>query len=271
MIIRTSKARAVRLRHRLWEVRTAAGAVDRRLSFAAGELVGPRGGISTYSRPGGGPKLVLRHRAGDVETLHEIYVLRSYEPPENPPELGQRLAEVRSIVDIGANVGLFSTWALERIRPAEVLAIEPDPQNADLLRRCVSLNSDRARWHVVEAIAAAIEGEGELLVGAGPESRVPEPGELGRRVSVEQIDVFERLGGADLVKIDIEGGEWALLSDPRFRTLTAAVVIVEHHPRLCPEGIQPRALASKLLERAGYRVAFGPDWSNGYGILWGLR
>ena len=62
-------------------------------------------------------------------------------------------------------------------------------------------------------------------------------------------DVFPYLEGADLVKIDIEGGEWPILSDPRFAELEARALVLEYHPHLCP-GPDPRECADGLLARA---------------------
>jgi FkbM family methyltransferase len=266
--LRAGKARAVRLKNRLREVLTASRVVDRPLFFAIRELLSRRLRISTYVRPHNGPVIVIAHPSRDLETLHEIYVLDSYRPPS---ALRRQLANVRTIVDVGANVGLFSAWAIETMQPAEIIAVEADPANATLLRRCLSLNSDRVHSRVVEAIAASKVGTGEFLAGFGPESRIPEPGEPGRHTRIEKVDVFDLCNGADLVKIDIEGGEWELLTDPRFASLKAGIVLLEHHPRLHARELDPRTYGRGLLEQCGFRVIEGPDWSDGYGILWGVR
>ena len=45
---------------------------------------------------------------------------------------------------------------------------------------------------------------------------------------------------ADLVKIDIEGGEWPILTDPRFAQLPTPALVIEYHPAGCP-GPDPQA------------------------------
>lgn len=48
-----------------------------------------------------------------------------YDIPLNPPP--------KTVLDAGANVGLFSSWALERWPGARISAYEPWPENSDLL------------------------------------------------------------------------------------------------------------------------------------------
>ena len=69
-------------------------------------------------------------------------------------------------------------------------------------------------------------------------------------VDVPVVDFFAE-PGADLVKIDIEGAEWALLSDPRLARLEARVIVMEWHALGCPDP-DPACAAGRLLAGAGY-------------------
>ena len=64
------------------------------------------------------------------------------------------------------------------------------------------------------------------------------------------VDVMAQIADADLVKIDIEGGEWMLLEDPRFADSPPGALVFEYHPRFCPSG-DPRERAESLLAAAG--------------------
>jgi hypothetical protein len=79
------------------------------------------------------------------------------------------------------------------------------------------------------------------------------------------VDVFPMLKDADLVKIDIEGAEWAILTDPRFRELSAAALFLEYHPPHTREDIV------STLEQAGWRVLPFEERSPGLGELWAVR
>jgi len=74
----------------------------------------------------------------------------------------------------------------------------------------------------------------------------------------------------DVMKMDIEGGEWAVLTDARLSDLGADALVLEWHARGCPEG-DAHAATIRLLNAAGYsrlqEVESGPD----NGLLWAWR
>ena len=86
------------------------------------------------------------------------------------------------------------------------------------------------------------------------------------------MDLFDALRGADVLKLDIEGGEWALLGDPRWATVDVRAVVMEWHWRNAPAAGGRRA-AHDALRRAGLRVveteASGPR--EDVGLIWGVR
>jgi hypothetical protein len=64
----------------------------------------------------------------------------------------------RVIVDLGANVGYSSVFFLNAFPDAFVLAVEPDPQNANICTRNLAPYGDRAR-----VLQAAIWSHSTLL------------------------------------------------------------------------------------------------------------
>jgi hypothetical protein len=85
------------------------------------------------------------------------------------------------------------------------------------------------------------------------------------------VDVLPELLAADVVKIDIEGAEWPIVTDPRFRELRARAVVLEYHEWGCPED-NPRALAEQALSIAGFELVHaGQKPAFGAGVLWGWR
>jgi hypothetical protein len=90
-------------------------------------------------------------------------------------------------------------------------------------------------------------------------------------IAVQAVDAFPYMQRADFVKIDIEGGEWALLADPRFADLPAKALVVEYHPHLCPAP-DPRAHAEALLTGAGWKLQHMDfDMPPGHGVVWAWR
>jgi len=250
----TSIASLLRLSYAL-----RASLVRERARFVRNELrVGAT--TATYRLRGSTVAVAIRHHTGDVMVLDEIFSQDEYEPPP-----GVELPKVESAVDLGANIGLFGAWLLGGYPKARLLAYEADPGNAAVHRLTIETNGLSEQWRLVEAFAGTRAGVTSFAAGQHAVSRE------GEGIEVPVVDVLPELTDADLVKIDIEGAEWPILADPRFRELRAQVVVLEYHAEGSP-GPDPAAEAEKALAAAGYAVVdAGRKPAFGAGILWGLR
>jgi FkbM family methyltransferase len=246
---------------------------DRPAAFIGRELAarGRRGNgdLASYRLQGFGCEVGLRHGTIDIPLLFDIMVERSYEPP------GQVLdaagPEGLRLIDLGANIGLSSLFLASVLPIAGLVAYEPDPRRAAQLRSNLGGCPALGGWRVVEACAGARGGEVDFqLAGESRFSRIV-PGDrsgVSRRVPV--VDAFPDLLEADVAKIDIEGGEWELLGDPRFGDLAARALVLEYHAWLCPEP-DPRGLALGALAAAGYEVREAGEHIPGFGEVWAWR
>lgn len=233
--------------------------VRERTRFVARELARRRV-LGEYRLRSSGRHVFVRHTTPDVVTLDEVFYTRDY---ELPAEVEGRLGPAPAVLDLGANIGLFGVFVLERWREARITAVEPDPANVAVLRRCADANGPSA-WTIVEAVAATRAGTVPFAAGRYSLSQVEESGEPTRAV-----DALALMADADLVKIDVEGSEWELLADPRLRELEATLV-VEYHVRNCP-GDEPRESALEVLRVAGYEARPSGRDRNGHGIVWATR
>ena len=149
------------------------------------------------------------------------------------------------VLDCGAHVGTFTDLAL-RLGSAKVIAIEPEPDNLECLRRNFSaeIGSDR----VVLLQRGVWDSEGTLTLktsaaNSGMNSAVlPYEGKA-IQIPVSTIDriVYElRLPKVDYVKIDIEGAEKQAL-------LGAKSLISRHKPRLFVESLHYKNEAADLI------------------------
>jgi FkbM family methyltransferase len=152
---------------------------------------------------------------------------------------------------------------MESFPGADVTAVEPDLANVELLERTMHANG--WSWHVIRAAAANADGEVAFASGRFTTSRIEPGGE-----PVPAVDAFSLLNHADLAKIDIEGGEWAILGDPRFATVTAGSIVLEYHPYLCPEDDALEYAAGRL-KSSGYDVLPTIRFDARHGMLWAWR
>src|SRR4051794_20448577 len=244
-------------------------AVSPRLAFFAGEAL--RRGEREYTVKATGAKVVVEHGTTDAATMDQAFVQRVYEPSAEAAAALDGLGRPPVVLDLGANIGMYGVWAGRRWPGARVIAVEPLPRNVDRLRR--NLAGELPGAHEVVA-AAATTADGEITFGGGDftNGRVLDAGAGdGDGVTLPARDAFALCQGIDLLKLDIEGGEWPILADPRFTADLAPVVMLEHHPMGAPAGTTPEVAAETALQRAGYDVRRTVTEFAGAGILWGVR
>lgn len=229
--------------------------------FVVAELVTSRGTIRSWPLRAGGA-VTLMHRR-DLEAFHELMVAGEYEPPG---PLADRLAQPRRILDVGGNIGMFAQWAHRRWPTAHITSFEPDPDNLVVFR--AGLEPD-APIELIEAAAMTRSGHAVLAAGSGAGRQVdfsdrPQPG------SMPAVDIFQHLAQADLVKMDIEGGEWPILADPRLADLSRVTWVIEFH-RVGAPTLPAVSAARDLFEAAGFQVGHESVNHWGHGTLWAWK
>jgi len=230
-----------------------------------------RKSIARYRPRGSRHRVTIRHRTSDLHILAEFFMHRLY---DMPPEAHRALASLPrppKVLDLGAHIGLFGVHILDTFRDATVVAFEPDPLNAKVLRSCIELNAKQPVWTVVEACASTADGAVDFVAGQYAESQIAYESNPAT-VTIPARDVFPFFEVADLVKIDVEGAEWPLLSDPRFGRGRARVIALEHHPQGCPEA-DPEKAAYTALSAAGFTIRSQPipHARPGVGLMWAWR
>jgi FkbM family methyltransferase len=244
-----------------------ASLVRERARFVRNELrLGPA--TAVYRVRESGVAVAIRHHTGDVMVLDEIFSQREYELPEPVRTALSEVSGPLEVLDLGANIGLFGAWLLGCFPDARIVAFEPDPGNAAVHRRTIAANDEPGNWRLIEAFAAVAPGSVPFAAGSHATSRQSDEEDA---IVVEGVDVFDYLDGIDLLKVDIEGAEWPLLADPRFREAPARAIVLEYHSDGCPHPDAGPA-AAEALEAAGYETLPGTTKPvYGAGVLWGVR
>jgi FkbM family methyltransferase len=282
------RERAAWRRRRFARTWRASSAVRPRAAFVARELTG-RETTREYRLRRSSLRAAIRHPLVDVAVLDEVLVAEDYAIPAHVAQRLRELGRPPRVLDIGANIGLFSLYVHRHLPGARLVSFEPDPRNLAVLRRCVAANPG-LDWEVVPAAAGTRDGSAELISDfAGsqmwavahargghlspaqwmpPHVRARYP--ASPRVVVEVRDVYPALAACDLVKMDVEGAEWELLADPRFAATTALAMVVEVHPR---PGGRREALGAfeHAVRRAG--MTWAGDWtdSDEAAVVWAWR
>src|SRR5947209_6122561 len=118
-------------------------------------------GIHPYRLRRDGTRLWLRHPV-DSWTLHDVLVKRVY---ELPAQVRAALPPASSVLDLGANVGLFGVFALKELEGCRVTGYEPDPANARVLELTLARELRDGRYRLVRAAAGVTDGEVRFALG----------------------------------------------------------------------------------------------------------
>lgn len=119
------------------------------------------------------------------------------------------------VVDLGANRGLFSVWAA--VSGASVAAVEAQQGFALLIEALAEHNCVRERIHVEVALASGTGTSGSRVGVVSDDQRwmAASHGTLDRPadLSVPQLMAACNISRIGLLKMDIEGGEFAVLAE----------------------------------------------------------
>jgi len=165
-----------------------------------------------------------------------------------------------TFVDVGSFVGLYAAAAGRRVGSSgRVWAFEPDPGNFELLTEHIPLNGLDA---VVTAKNMAVSNRdctASFISGKGLESRLAfDSSERGICIDVIALDSFFEKDKIDVLKIDVEGFEQAVLEGSlgllKNVRLRPRVIFAEMHPFAWPHSGGSSGHILQLLTDAGYQA-----------------
>ena len=200
----------------------------------------------------------IRCRLNEVYFLLEVFAMEVYDAPEI------RWQRLRTIVDIGANIGAASIWFTQRASGASVLAVEPARDTNERLRSNLARNELIGKVDVVRLAVGADSGAGYLVSGenSGVARTLTAPvagAEVVEFAGLERV-VAMAGGTVDLMKVDCEGGEYGFLTGAPLEVLgRIGAIIGEYH--LADEREQSRLF--EHLESSGFRCRVMPDGIHG--------
>lgn len=214
-------------------------------------------GRHRWTMPGVGP-LEVRTHSTDTEVLRQVFVAREYDLSgmkrwrDIETRYRALLAAGRTplIVDAGANIGAASLWFARLFPEAAVVAIEPEPENAECCRRNTAASP---RITVHEAAIGAKPGRIRLENPADKAWSVRSArSDTGDGIAIVTINgLLDALPDASLfiAKIDIEGFESDLFAEALEWIDKATLLFIEIHDWMLPGRGTSFALQKAMGER----------------------
>jgi FkbM family methyltransferase len=227
-----------------------------------------------------GEKLTLEERI-DMVVFWLVFVRRHY--PVN--------ASDRVIIDVGANIGLFTIYAARQAPGAKIIAIEPFPETCRRLRRHVEDNHFADRVTVLNCAVAEETGWGEMDSAEGIPSQYRGvhsevtatlnakhkggaaldglPGvPVEKRTLADILELLELADAdnVDLMKMNIDGSEYAILMNTPARVLQRFRRIAVQYHELPAAVEMGKTQLFSYLGKNGFRLVCDKDTGRGVGL-----
>lgn len=178
---------------------------------------------------------MLRTHAGDLNILYEIYWQKAYDLPQ------LRNDQFRTVLDVGANVGLAALFFLQRFPISRLLCVEPEPANFALLE------SNLRGTPAVTVQAALAATDGTVRIDSSPQAYnakiSPDTGAAVPAMSMRRLLASQNLAWVDLLKIDIEDYEQQVFAGPTDWLAQVNTLLIEIHSKASQRAVRRAVLA----------------------------
>lgn len=197
--------------------------------------------------------------------LYEVFLKEEYRPDHR-----FSIRRGDTVIDIGANIGVFTVWASKQNSPGRIFSVEPVRANVSVLRKNILSN----KLENVKVLRLAVTGKNTRFLdiflnvqGGAHTSLKPkdiglsESEFLGRKERVPAISLdalFKklRIERCDFLKIDCEGGEYGILKDASSETMKKIRrIAMEYHSAGRGESVNT---LRRQLQSHGFAVAIRP-------------
>ncbi len=176
--------------------------------------------------------LLVRLGTSDWYALEEIFLHDEY--AEVLKNLSGR--DVKTILDLGANVGMSVRLWQSAYPGARVVAVEPDAGNVTILRRNIEMGRAEVPVEVVQACVAGSPRKVKLDRSRGEyayrmsDAESPDDREIDALTVPQLLERGKLDGPIDLLKCDIEGAEAEVFADCAAWIGKIRNIVIEIHP-----------------------------------------
>jgi FkbM family methyltransferase len=196
-----------------------------------------------------GLKYFARSKTSDFEIINEIYIIKEYD------KLLHFIKENSIVIDVGAQIGVFSVLAGKLKKGVRVYSYEPFKPNCELLEKNIELNNLKENIFAYELGVGGKKGKRELIIcdeNTGGHGFFCENGSTKTTINVISLkDIFEKnkIKKCDFLKMDCEGAEYEIIlntSDKYLKKIKA--ITMEFHKNGNIENLK------NFLEQKGFKV-----------------
>jgi FkbM family methyltransferase len=190
----------------------------------------------------GGPNVIYKFRNGiqiecrtkSPDINEAVVVISGKEYPEEEVIIKNSTEPV--VFDLGGNIGSFSIWFdfLNKTKPYKGFVFEPDLKNLSLLSNNLKLNSV-SNFKIEKFAISGKSGVLKFDISGSPDAYKINNDATSNYIEVQSISLSEyssinKISKIDILKMDIEGGEYSILKDDfDFIKNNVDTVLMEFH------------------------------------------
>jgi FkbM family methyltransferase len=178
--------------------------------------------------------------------FHEVWVKKMYSPK------GYEIKKGDVVIDIGANIGVFSIYAATQAEDVRVYALEPFPENCDWLKRNVEENELDNVVVFEKAVSGDSKAKTLYVSDAWVGHSLNNQEESVGKIEIECVtldDLTQTVAQCDLLKIDCEGCEYDVLYNSSYSTFRKIRKIVGEYHDIDSDRMTGKSLCDFLVER----------------------
>jgi FkbM family methyltransferase len=172
--------------------------------------------------------LILRNCLSDIEAVNTVMCFHAYKK-------NVYLEQCKSIIDLGANIGMATKYFRANLPNAKIVAIEPSEQNANIFKENLSSELNAGVVTLVQAAVGVADGIGGLILSNNrfDSFQISENYASEKSTVAVQIVSMKRLASNCEqpigVKMDIEGSEVGLLEGRDCWIKEIGYLMIEFH------------------------------------------
>lgn len=197
-------------------------------------------------------EVLLRERGSDVLTFTEVIQQEVYR------EVVTAIGDCRTVIDLGANIGLASRYFADHFPNCKILAVEPNPSTYDVLGLNVERLVANGRCRILRA---AVWGAEKTLTGGAADDpdhfsafAVHETADASGEEAIagwpmNKIIAHSGFERVDLLKVDIEGAEVELFKGNVDWLQQVKTIAIEFH-----DNSRAECRFDDLMKEYGFRV-----------------
>jgi len=192
---------------------------------------------------------IIRPKTIDQHIINEIYMDKIYNPK------GFEIKSTDTVLDIGAQIGIFSIYAAKKAKKGQVLSFEPTKENFSMLKENVEIN----KLQNVKVFRQAVGNKnGKLKIylehNTGGHTIINNGKNFieATQICLDSIIKEQKLNQIDFLKLDCEGSEYSILFNTKIENLKKIKKISMEYHKL--DKTKNAETLKTFLEKNGFQV-----------------